>query len=150
MKPLYLAAAAALLSACTSQPSGPVAPIAVTSTSIQAFRDICLKNAPDFAGSIAAAKAYGVTEFEDLGFMTAGFNADKSLSVQLKPGVECVVTTENQKDDSLTRQFLSVVAESANSPTPRSVPVKFVLAGQTFIAMHDRRGGEAFVLLKAK
>ncbi len=147
MKLLYLAAAAALLSACASQPSGPVA---VTSTSIQAFRDICLKNAPDFAGSIAAAKAYGVTELEDLGFMTAGFNGDKSLSVQLKPGVECVVTTENQKDDSLTRQFLSVVAESANSPTPRSVPVKFVLAGQTFIAMHDRRGGEAFVLLKAK
>lgn len=147
MKLLYLAAAAALLSACASQPSGPVT---VTSTSIQAFRDICLKNAPDFAGSIAAAKAYGVTELEDLGFMSAGFNGDKSLSVQLKPGAECVVTTENQKDDSLTRQFLSVVAESANSPTPRSVPVKFVLAGQTFIAMHDRRGGEAFVLLKAK
>ena len=147
MKLLYLAAAAPLLSACASQPSGPVA---VTSTSIQAFRDICLKNAPDFAGSSAAAKAYGVTELEDLGFMTAGFNGDKSLSVQLKPGVECVVTTENQKDDSLTRQFLSVVAESANSPTPRSVPVKFVLAGQTFIAMHDRHGGEAFVLLKAK
>lgn len=147
MKHAPLLATVALLSACAGQ---PVEPIDVTSRSIQAFRDICLNNAPEFAGSMASAKAYGITETEDLGFMTMGFSADKSMSMQLKPGNECVVTTPQQNDDSLTRQLLSAVAASAKSPVPRSVPAKFVLAGQTFIVMHDRRGGEAFVLLKAK
>lgn len=146
MKHAPLLATLALLGACAGQPAQPVD---VTSRSIQAFRDICLHNAPDFAGSIASAKAYGITETKDLGFMTAGFSADKSMSMQLKPGKECVVTTPEQTDNSLTRQLLSAVAARANSPMPRSVPTRFVLAGQSFIVMHDRRGGEAFVLLKA-
>ena len=94
------------------------------------------------------ARQHGVTEMTDMGFATIGFNADKSLSIQVKVSHECVVTSEAQEDDTLTRQLLSAAAINAGTTVPRKVPVKLMIAGQPFILMHDREGGEAFVMLK--
>lgn len=146
MKKTALLASATLLSACAGLGSQP--PVPVTSPGVQAFRDICLHTAPSFAEAHSVALGHGITDVTDMGFATVGFNADKSLGIQVKTGYECVVTTPSQQDDGLTRQFLSAGAESAGTTVPRSVPVKLMIAGQVFILMHDRQGGEAFVMLK--
>ena len=134
------------LGACANLGSQP--PVPVTSPVVQAFRDICLQTAPSFAEAHRVARQHGVTEMTDMGFATVGFNADKSLSIQVKVSHECVVTSEAQEDDSLTRQLLSAAAINAGTTVPRKVPVKMMIAGQPFILMHDREGGEAFVMLK--
>ncbi|MBL0952176.1 MAG: hypothetical protein IBJ08_16215, partial [Pseudomonas sp.] len=115
---------------------------------VQAFRDICLRTAPSFAEAHRVARQYGIDEMTDMGFATVGFNADKSLSMQVKVSHECVVTSETQQDDTLTSQLLTAAAVSASTTVPRKVPVKMMIAGQPFILMHDRKGGEAFVMMK--
>lgn len=47
MNKFALLASLALLGACTGLGTQP--PVPVTSTAVQAFRDICLKTAPSFA-----------------------------------------------------------------------------------------------------
>lgn len=146
MKPFYVVLSALYLAACASpQPAShhPEAP------AIGAFRDICLKTAPSFSTAEQVARLHGITELLDAGFARMGFNGDKSLGVQISENKECVVTTPSQQADYLTAQFLQAVASAADTPAARGVPSKVQLAGQTFIVMHDRRGGEAFVVLKA-
>ncbi|ARS50392.1 MULTISPECIES: hypothetical protein [Pseudomonadaceae] len=135
-----------LLGACANLGSQP--PVPVTSPVVQAFRDICLQTAPSFAEAHSVARQHGVSEVTDMGFATIGFNADKSLGIQVKAGHECVVTSEVQEDATLTRQLLTAAAVSAGTTVPSRVPVKMMIAGQQFILMHDRKGGEAFVMLK--
>lgn len=146
MNKLTLLACCGLLGACANLGSQP--PVPVTSPVVQAFRDICLQTAPSFAEAQRIARQHGITEMTDMGFATIGFNADKSLSIQVKASHECVVTSEPQQDDTLTLQLLSAAAINAGTTVPRKVPVKMMIAGQPFILMHDREGGEAFVMLK--
>lgn len=146
MKKLALLVSCGLLGACANLGSQP--PVPVTSQVVQAFRDICLQTAPSFAEAHRVARQYGIDEMTDMGFATVGFNADKSLSMQVKVSHECVVTSETQQDDTLTSQLLTAAAVSAGTTVPRKVPVKMMIAGQPFILMHDRKGGEAFVMMK--
>lgn len=148
MKKLVLLTSVTLLSACAGMGTQP--PVPVTSKAVQAFRDICLKTAPSFAEAHSVAPQHGIEDLTEMGFATVGFNADKSLGLQVKASRECVITTDSQQDDSLTRQLLSAAAESAGTEVPRSVPAKLLIAGQPFIIMHDRKGGEAFVMLKSE
>ena len=146
MKPFGLLVSVGLLGACANMGSQP--PVPVTSPVVQAFRDICLQTAPSFAEAHRVARQHGVTEMTDMGFATIGFNADKSLGIQVKVSHECVVTSEPQQDETLTSQLLTAAAVNAGTTVPRKVPVRIMIAGQPFILMHDRVGGEAFVMLK--
>ncbi|MDR8014807.1 hypothetical protein [Ectopseudomonas guguanensis] len=146
MKKLASLVGCGLLGACANLGSQP--PVPVTSPVVQAFRDICLQTAPSFAEAHSVARQHGITEMTDMGFATVGFNADKSLSIQVKVSHECVVTSEPQQDETLTRQLLTAAAVNAGTTVPRRVPVKMMIAGQPFILTHDRQGGEAFVMMK--
>ncbi|NBF04622.1 hypothetical protein GV819_20275 [Pseudomonas sp. Fl5BN2] len=144
-----LLASLALLSACSSVPREINREPTITSPGILAFRDICLKSAPSFAGAETAARAHGIAELSDAGFAKMGMNQDQTLGVQVQLNKECAVTTPNQNDSSLTQQFLSTAGKFSSTPVAQSVPARITLDGQAFILMHDRRGGEAYVLLKA-
>ncbi|MGZ0782940.1 hypothetical protein DNK59_10830 [Pseudomonas sp. TKO26] len=144
-----LLAALALLSACSSVTREIRQEPTITSAGILAFRDICLKSAPSFAGAETAARSHGILELTDAGFAKMGMNEDQTLGVQVQAGKECAITTPSQNDSSLTQQFLSMAGKFSSTPLAQSVPTKITLDGQTFILMHDRRGGEAYVLLKA-
>lgn len=146
MKTFALLVSCSLLGACTNLGSQP--PVPITSPVVQAFRDICLQTAPSFAEAHQVARQHGIAEVTDMGFATIGFNADKSLSIQVKVSRECVVTSEPQQDETLTSQLLTAAAVSAGTTVPRKVPVRMMIGGQSFILMHDREGGEAFVMLK--
>lgn len=127
MKKFALLVSCSFLGACANFGSQP--PVPITSPVVQAFRDICLQTAPSFAEAHRVARQHGVTEMTDMGFATVGFNADKSLSIQVKVSHECVVTSEAQEDDSLTRQLLSAAAINAGTTVPRKVPVRMMIAG---------------------
>ncbi|MFJ7142006.1 MAG: hypothetical protein ACN6P5_11665 [Pseudomonas protegens] len=144
-----LLAALVLLSACSSVTRKIDPEPTITSAGILAFRDICLKSAPSFAGAETAARAHGIVELTDAGFAKMGMNQDQTLGVQVQINKECAITTPSQNDSSLTLQFLSSVAKFSSTPVAQSVPARITLDGQSFILMHDRRGGEAYVMLKA-
>ncbi|QNH76900.1 hypothetical protein GGD92_00995 [Pseudomonas protegens] len=144
-----LLAALALLSACSSMTREIRQEPTITSAGILAFRDVCLKSAPSFAGAETAARAHGILQLTDAGFAKMGMNEDQTLGVQVQAGKECAITTPSQNDSSLTQQFLSMAGKFSSTALAQSVPTKITLDGQTFILMHDRRGGEAYVLLKA-
>ncbi|MCU9948657.1 hypothetical protein [Pseudomonas sp. PDM13] len=150
MKRTCLVAVMALMTACSNKDPATL-PVASNEapSAIQAFRDICLKTAPDFSQAAVVAKTFGV-EVTDMGFMMAGFNADKSMSVQIQAGKECAVTTPSQRDESLTRQLLDSARGLSGTPVAQTAPSMVTLGGQVFILAHDRSGGEAYVLLKAK
>jgi len=136
-----------VLASCTT--ATPTASTPVTSKAIEAFIDICLKTAPSFAGSAEAAKRFGLNDLVDMGFTRIGFTADKNLSVQLSEK-ECVVTTPNQPDESLTRQLLRAAQTYSQTPVAESVPSKVRIQDNNFILQHDRKGGETYVLLRNK
>lgn len=119
----------------------------VSAVSLHAFRDICLATAPTFSEAEEAAKSHGITDIMDMGFTKAGFNSDKSMGVQIKAGKECVVTTPSQQDSTLTAQLIKTVTPFSSTPVPQKTPSKVTIENQTFIIMHDRNGGEAFVML---
>jgi hypothetical protein len=116
--------------------------------SIHAFVEACLKTAPSFAGAVKAAATFGITELSDSGFAKMGFNEDQSLGIQITEGKECVITTPNQSIRNLTQLFLDEVGRQVGAPAGTRVPVKLRVGNQTFIFMHDRDGGEAFVMLR--
>ncbi len=117
---------------------------------IMAFEDVCLKTAPSFIGAAKTVSKYGISELTDAGFMKMGFNKDKSLGVQIKENKECVITTPQQRRRGLSMQFLQTVGRYATGITPGKMPVSGNIGGSEFIFGHDRRGGEAFVMLKVK
>ncbi|OYU10398.1 MAG: hypothetical protein CFE38_17910 [Comamonadaceae bacterium PBBC1] len=116
---------------------------------IKAFEAICLKTAPSFSGAAQVATAFGITAITNLGFMKMGFNKDQSMGIQIKSDKECVITTPSQRINGLTTQFLGAVSRYANAPSLDKVPSKVNINGVPFIFHHDRKGGEAYVMLKA-
>ena len=143
-----LVCALALLSACSSVTREINPEPTITSAGILAFRDICLKSAPTFAGAETAARAHGITQITDAGFAKMGMNQDQTLGVQIQANKECAITTPSQNDSSLTLQFLSSAGKFSSTPLGTQVPVKITLDHQPFILLNDRRGGEAYVMLK--
>ena len=148
--------ALALAGCASRQPAADasaLAPATTTATksaqAILAFETICLKTASSFAGAADAAKAFGITEFSDLGFARMGMTKDSNLGVQIKPGVECAITTPSQADPTLSSQFGAAIARVSGGRAPGRFPVAIVVGGQPFIFHHDRQGGEAFVMLSA-
>ncbi len=151
-----LAVAAALPGCNTTEPppdSATVAPppqeTGATSSSdvgVAAFHDVCLATAPSFADAPAVAKKFGVSGLST-GVNGTGMTKDSSLSVQLKPGIECAVTTTSRPGDAIARQFMSVVTAATGTKATQT-PFAAKLGANTFIFHHDRNGGEAFVMLK--
>jgi hypothetical protein len=140
------------LSACVSNKTIPDSAIQSSepNTSLMAFEEICIKTAPSFSGAKVAAAKYGITDIEDMGFTHSGMSKDQSIGVQIKPNNECTITTPAQKAPNLTRAFLQLVSRNSNTAASTRVPMKAPIDGTTFIFHHDRKGGEAFVMLKAK
>lgn len=113
---------------------------------IRAFHDICLANAPSFAGVPEAAKAYGVNGIKaDRDSME--MSKDKKISVQLKPGTECAVTTETRSGGAVEQQFLAAVVAVTGSKATQ-VPLAGKIGGSSFVFNHDRTGGEAYVMVR--
>ena len=140
--------AAPMIAAPVIAPTPVVASSASADEGVAAFRDICLANAPSFAGSAAAARAYDVDRVDDLGFMAMGMRADQGLSVQIKPGVECAITTPSRGANNPSAAFAAVVASKTSGSAPTSFPAVGTVAGTSYVFQHDRNGGEAFVMLK--
>ncbi|AKA23896.1 lipoprotein [Pseudomonas chlororaphis] len=151
MKPMilpHLSLALALLAGCSSPPEVIDEQPAAIAEGVLAFRDICLKSAPSFAGAEHAAKAYGIARLDDAGYARMGLRPDRSLGVQVRKGLQCAVTTPAQADRTLTRQFLKIAEQFSSTPVAQDLPVRITLDRQTYLLMHDRRGGEAYVMLK--
>jgi len=148
---LFLAAA---LAGCTTAPptstsisKAPGAASTKIDVGLAAFRDICLATAPSFVSGYAAAKKYGVEGSTEFG----GITGDGSLSVQIKPGKECAVTTETRPGPIVHAQFLQTVANVAATPSGikgGQTPFNANVGGNNFIFQHDRNGGEAYVMIK--
>ncbi|SDZ60027.1 hypothetical protein [Pseudomonas sp. NFIX28] len=138
----------ALLAGCSSPPEIIDKEAATVAEGVLAFRDICLKSAPSFAGADSAAKAYGIARLDDAGYARMGLRPDHSLGVQVQRAKQCAVTTPSQRDKTLTAQFLKIAGQFSSTPVAQDLPVKITLDQQVFLLMHDRRGGEAYVMLK--
>ena len=152
MKHAILLIIAAGLTACASN-----TPVSTTNASagevaevVKVFESVCLKTAPSFAEATQAAKNFGITDINDVGFMKMGSNKDKSLGVQISENKECVVTTSSQHNRTLTKQFLQMIGQYSSTPPANQVPMKATINDVPFIFQHDRRGGEALVMLSLK
>lgn len=120
---------------------------------IKAFRDVCLGTLPSFKSATNAASRYGIKDYLPMGPAKLGMKADKSLGVQIELDRECAVTTPKFKGSGATlrAEFIQAVsAATGRTVKGTSVPFAVEIGGQRFIFMHDRRGGEAFVVLRAK
>ena len=129
--------------------SSPV-PVGKTDIAIKAFKELCLQTAPSFAAGISGAKRYGVKSFMDMGGEQSGMTADNSMSVQIKPNHECAITSPNRSDPTLHQQFARVVAEFADkvpADSKANQPFAAKVKGKAFVFQHDRKGGEAYVML---
>lgn len=148
---IWFAAALALAGCQTSPDIGTnAASVEVTDAGVLAFRDVCLGTAPGFADAQRRASSLGVTKFSELGTSRTGMTADKSLGVQIDPDRKCVVTTYSRTDANVRAQFAKVIGEAAGQPVTgiRTFPYVATLHGANFIFQHDRRGGEAYVMLR--
>lgn len=152
MRFISLAIMSLAVSACGSSKVMPDRAIqhSEPNASLMAFEGVCIKTAPSFSGAKVAAAKYGITDIEDMGFAHSGMSKDQSIGVQIKPNNECVITTPSQKAPNLTRDFLQLVSQNSNTAASTRGPMKAPIGGVTFIFYHDRKGGEAFVMLKAK
>jgi hypothetical protein len=152
MKNIFVLSLIFTLVACSSQPRNNLNfdDTIVDSQSIKAFRDICLATAPSFNTAEQSALNYGIDNIKDHGFSVMGMTADNSLGVQIKKNKECVITTPSQENGTLTAQFLKAVSGYSSTQVLNAVPSKVTINSTRFIIMHDRKGGEAFVMLKLK
>jgi hypothetical protein len=130
--------------------SGPASAQSVTDKAVLLFRDACLATAPAFDKAMAAAKKYGVKPQMDLGASVVGMSPDGSFSLQVRGKKECAVTAESNPDPAIAAQFAAVVAQAsgkAASSVASGTPVAITLHGQSYLVHHDRKGGEAYVLI---
>jgi hypothetical protein len=100
-----------------------------SNASIRAFIEICVKPAPSFAASAEAAKAFGITELFESDGEKMGMTDDSALTVQIREGRSCTVTTDVQKDKKLTQQLLEAVARQAGGKPARQKGRPFFAEG---------------------
>ncbi len=113
---------------------------------VRAFQEVCIATAPSFVDAPTAAKALGLSGLkagEDSGAMSK----DKKISVQLKPGTECAVTTQSRPGDTVGNQFMRAIV-AATGAKGKELPLLGKIGGSSFIFQHDRTGGEAYVMVK--
>lgn len=150
MKLLFLLLAPAVLVGCSSIaiPQTEDSSSPEFSESIRAFELVCLKTAPSFAEARRAAESLGIDQFMETGAGVAGLNADNSLGAQIKPGRECAITTPSQENATLSKQLYRVAYRYANMRARRTVPAVGRIKSDYFYFLHDREGGEAFVMVR--
>lgn len=113
---------------------------------LRAFQDLCLEQAPTFAGSVAAAAAFGITGFQDFSVFKLGQDPATGLSVQVAPGKECTVTAPAQPGPQL-HDDLILMLEVAKDRNRSGYPIPtVVIDGVTYFIRHDRDGGETLVM----
>jgi len=146
---LLSAAFAAYLAAPQIAAAAPVESGKGADIAVAAFKDVCLRSAPSFATASAKAKRYGIKELLSFGNSAMGMTDDHSLSVEIKPNRECSVTSPNRSNPALHAQFLRAVGEFADTPQANTAgtPFQGVVKGYRFAFLHDRKGGEAYVML---
>ncbi|WP_413988717.1 hypothetical protein ACMDCR_22250 [Labrys okinawensis] len=138
--------------ACATLLPAPAHAQAVTDKAVLLFRDACLDTAPSFDKAMAAAKKYGVKPQMDLGASVVGMAPDGSFSLQVRGKKECAVTAEASPGPEVAAQFASLVAQASGKPAAglsTGAPVTITLHGQTYVVRHDRKGGEAYVIMNA-
>lgn len=126
---------------------------AVADKAVMVFRDVCLATAPSYEKAMTVARKFGIKPQMDLGASEVGMAPDNSFSVQVRPKKECAVTAESNPGPDVAEQFLSVVAKAAGVSAASLTgvdPIKITLRGQTFVVRHDRKGGEAYVILNPR
>lgn len=117
---------------------------------VLAFRDVCLASSPSFDKAWEFARQFGVKPANALGI---GMTDDGSLSVQVQPGKECSITSENRPGADVHEQFASVVANATGFPKEQLLntnALKTLFRGKPVIFHHDRKGGEAYVMLNVE
>lgn len=122
----------------------------VTDKALMLFRDACLATAPAFDKAMAAAKKHGIKPQMDLGASLVGMAPDGSYSLQVRGKKECAVTAEKTASPTVAEQFRSVVAAAAGVPAASLAsdgPIQITMRGQTYVVRHDRKGGEAYVIM---
>lgn len=125
-----------------------VSPVELSeSKAINFFKEICVDAAPSFDNSETIARQKGI-ELSDDEVLRIGFNEDKSIGLQVKHGKSCVITTRSQSDSSLTSNFLTSIAHHLGKQPAKKVPFIANIRDSSFIFFHDRKNGEAFVMLK--
>jgi hypothetical protein len=146
----------ALTSSIGVLPSSAVAQaVTITDKAVIVFRDACLATAPSFEKAMTAAKKLGITPQMDLGASVVGMSSDGSISLQVRGRKECAVTGESSPGNKVADQFAFVLAQSSSGAAGSALasslksgePVRILLKGQTFVARHDRKGGEAYVII---
>jgi hypothetical protein len=149
MKNIFFVTFLIVLSGCgkITQVKPVEPPKLIESKAINLFKAVCLDTAPSFNEAESASSENGI-DILDGGFMKLGFNDDKSLGVQIQKGKECVVTAPSQNDNFLTSNFLMSVADYLGVKPAKRVPFVAKVNNEKFIFTHDRKGGEAFVMLK--
>jgi hypothetical protein len=149
LRSLGLAALVLSIVVPQSASAASVDAVKVTETAIAAFRDVCLKTAPSFEKGIVAAKRYGAKKMDiSDGTGWIGATANESLSIQIKPNKECATTSKNKSDPSLQKQFTKVVTDVTDSAPAEANGLAFfgTIHGHRYLFLHDRRGGEAYVM----
>ena len=122
----------------------------VTDKAVMLFRDACLATAPAFDKAMAAAKKHGIKPQMDLGASLVGMAPDGSYSLQVRGKKECAVTAEKSAGPAVAEQFRSVIGVAAGVPATSLAsegPIQITMRGQTYVVRHDRKGGEAYVIM---
>lgn len=109
----------------------------------KAFTDICLSAAPGFKSVPKRAKAFGAKSFFSLGALNIASVETKDISVQYEQNKECAITTSKSRNAPAV--FLSAVQKKVKV---KKIPAVIKFGNRRFLIAHDRKGGEAFVLIK--
>jgi hypothetical protein len=113
---------------------------------VRAFQDVCIATAPSFVDAPTAAKAFGLSGLK-AGEDGVAMSKDQKISVQLKPGTECAVSTQGRPGDTVGNQFLRAIV-AATGTKGKELPLLGKIGGSSFIFQHDRTGGEAYAMVK--
>lgn len=153
MKSAHVVLAVLALAGCATNNSAtaPDASTTEVSEAIRAFEEVCLKTAPTFSlPDVAnAAAAFGIVAQPDDGFFRKmGANKDESLGFIIEENKECWIITTPQPTDTLTKEFLQMVRRHSGTVPSKGVPITATVRGNTFIFDHDRRFGEAFIMVR--
>ena len=138
-----------LLCATIVAPAPAAADDSAIDVGIRAFKEICIASAPSFAKGDQLAKKYGVETWLPLGKEKMGMTKDQSLSVQIKPGKECTITTPTRPGATVHTQFMSAIV-SATKPEAIKEETSFrfsgAIGGKKYIFGHVRHDGEAYIM----
>lgn len=147
---VVFAASLMLGSAAGLSASSPATAGDITDKAVMLFREACLATAPAFDKAMTVAKKHGIKPQMDLGASLVGMAPDGSYSLQVRGKKECAVTAEKSAGPAVAEQFRNVVGAAAGVPAASLAsegPIQITMRGQTYVVRHDRKGGEAYVIM---